>query len=116
MSTRAERPPLGRHLFSIAVVADTHMNETEDASTSPYECNRVANARTRYVVERLNQLQPELTIHLGDLIHPVPSLPTYGQAARNFKDLTRALRHPLHLVRATTTWATSRWCGRRRGR
>ena len=59
-----------------AVVADTHMNETEDASTSPYECNRVANARTRHVVARLNQLRPELTIHLGDLIHPVPGLPT----------------------------------------
>jgi 3',5'-cyclic AMP phosphodiesterase CpdA len=97
MSTRDERP-LGRYLFSIAIVADTHMNETEDASTSPYECNRVANARTRHVVARLNQLRPELTIHLGDLVHPVPSLPTYGQAARNFKELTASLGHPLHLV------------------
>jgi len=93
-----ERPPLGRYLFSIVVVADTHMNETEDASPPPYECNRVANARTRHVVARLNQLRPELTIHLGDLIHPVPGLPTYGQAARNFKELTAALQHPLHLV------------------
>jgi 3',5'-cyclic AMP phosphodiesterase CpdA len=97
MSTRDERA-LGRYLFSIAIVADTHMNETEDASTSPYECNQVANARTRYVVARLNQLRPELTIHLGDLVHPVPSQPTYGQAARNFKELTDVLRHPLHLV------------------
>ena len=75
---------LGRYLFSIAVVADTHMNEVEYGSASPYECNRIANARTRYVVERLNQIDPALTIHLGDLVHPVPGMPTYAQAADNF--------------------------------
>ncbi|HXH82506.1 MAG TPA: metallophosphoesterase [Candidatus Tectomicrobia bacterium] len=89
---------LGRHLFDIAVVADTHLNEAEHVSGSPYECNRVANARTRYVVERLNQLRPALTIHLGDLVHPVPSLPTYEQAAANFHELTSALQSPLRLV------------------
>lgn len=89
---------LGRYLFSIAVIADTHMNEVEYGSSSPYECNRIANARTRYVIERLNQIDPVLTIHLGDLVHPVPSMPTYAQAADNFKRLTAALRSPLHLV------------------
>ncbi|MGH7341922.1 MAG: metallophosphoesterase, partial [Candidatus Rokuibacteriota bacterium] len=58
----------------------------------------MANARTRWVVARLNQLVPELTIHLGDLVHPVPALPTYAQAAHNFRELTRALRSPLHPV------------------
>ncbi len=89
---------LGRYLFSIAVVADTHMNEVEYGSSSPYEVNRIANARTRHVIARLNQIGPELTIHLGDLVHPVPGMPTYGQAAENFKQLTAALRSPLHLV------------------
>jgi Icc-related predicted phosphoesterase len=89
---------LGRYLFSIAVVADTHMNEVEYGSSSPYEANRVANARTRYVIERLNQIAPALTIHLGDLVHPVPSMPTYAQAADNFKQLTAALQSPLRLV------------------
>jgi len=105
---------LGRYLFSIAVIADTHMNEVEYGSSSPYECNRIANARTRYVIERLNQIDPALTIHLGDLVHPVPSMPTYAQAADNFKQLTAALRSPLHLGRATTTWVTNRWRGLRR--
>jgi 3',5'-cyclic AMP phosphodiesterase CpdA len=89
---------LGRYLFSIAVVADTHMNEVEYGSSSPYEVNRIANARTRYVVERLNQIAPALTIHLGDLVHPVPGMPTYAQAAENFKELTAGLWNPLHLV------------------
>lgn len=89
---------LGAYLFTVAIVADTHLNETEDGSSSPFECNRVANARTRWVISRLNQLGPALTIHLGDLVHPVPQLPTYGPAAENFRDLTRALRSPLYLV------------------
>jgi predicted phosphodiesterase len=91
-------PRLGRYLFTIAVVADTHMNQEEYGSTSPYETNRVANARTRHVVQELNQLGPELVIHLGDLVHPVPALPTYAQAARNFQRLVKELRCSLYLV------------------
>ena len=64
---------LGAYLFTIAVIADTHMNQEEYGSTSPYETNRVANARTRHVVQELNRLGPELVIHLGDLVHPVPA-------------------------------------------
>ncbi len=89
---------LGRYLFSIAIIADTHMNEEEYGSASPYECNRVANARTRWVIHRINQLRPELTIHLGDLVHPVPGQPAFAQAARNFKELASELRSPIYLV------------------
>ena len=98
MPSRNGHRDLGAHLFDIAVVADTHLNEDEHVSSSPYDCNRVANARTRHVVARLNQLRPALTIHLGDLVHPVPTLPAYGQAAANFRQLTAALRSPLHVV------------------
>ncbi len=98
MPPAAEPRDLGAYLFTIAIIADTHLNEAEYGSASPFECNRLANARTRWIVSRLNQLGPALTIHLGDLVHPVPGLPTYAQAARNFRDLTRALRSPLHLV------------------
>jgi predicted phosphodiesterase len=98
MTTSDAPRDLGAYLFTIALIADTHLNESEHGSASPFECNRVANARTRWVVSRLNQLGPELTIHLGDLVHPVPELPTYEQAARNFHELTRGLRSPLRLV------------------
>ena len=98
MEDRVVVRDLGAYLFTIAVVADTHLNETEYASASPFECNRVANARTRWVVARVNQLAPTLTIHLGDLVHPVPAQPSYTEAAHNFRELTRALQCPLHLV------------------
>jgi hypothetical protein len=89
---------LGAHLFRAVVVADTHMNQDEADCTSPFAVNALANARTRYVVQAINREQPDLVIHLGDLIHPVPSLPTYGRAADEFHSLTRVLSAPLHLV------------------
>jgi len=88
----------GKHLFTFAVIADTHMNQKEDYSSSPYPCNALANARTRRVVAELNQAEPEFVMHLGDIVNPVPELPTYADAAGHFKDLVADLDAPLHLV------------------
>lgn len=90
--------PPGRPLFTFAVVADTHVNQSEMYSSSPYPCNKLANARTRWVLARLNRLRPDFAIHLGDLVNPVPGLRSYGEAAENFLELARELDCPLHLV------------------
>ncbi|MBI4591498.1 MAG: metallophosphoesterase [Candidatus Rokubacteria bacterium] len=97
-SSESSASELGAYLFTLAIIADTHLNQEEYGSTSPYECNRVANGRTRHVVQQLNRFRPRLVIHLGDLVHPVPALPSYGQAARNFQELTKELRCKLYLV------------------
>ena len=39
----------GSPLFTFIVVADTHVNEAERMSTSPYETNHLSNPRTRHV-------------------------------------------------------------------
>ncbi|MCP5368452.1 MAG: metallophosphoesterase [Hyphomicrobiales bacterium] len=88
----------GERLFTFAVIADTHMNQKEDYSSSPYPCNRLANARTRRVIAELNQARPEFVVHLGDMINPVPELPTYGEATANFHQLAKDLAAPLHVV------------------
>ncbi len=85
-------------LFTYAVIADTHMNQEENYSSSPYPCNALANARTRYVIAELNRLKPDFVVHLGDIVNPVPELPTYTDAANHFKNLVKALDAPLHLV------------------
>lgn len=74
------------------------MNQAEDYSSSPYPCNALANARTRRVVAELNQWAPDFVVHLGDIVNPVPELPTYGEAAEHFKRLIEALDAPIHLV------------------
>ena len=91
-------PISGKHLFTFAVVADTHMNQSEDYSSSPYPCNALANARTRQVIAELNYAKPAFVLHLGDIINPVPELPTYADAANHFNDLISALDAPYYLV------------------
>jgi 3',5'-cyclic AMP phosphodiesterase CpdA len=88
----------GKHLLTFAVIADTHMNQSEDYSSSPYPANALANARTRRVVAELNQRDLAFIVHLGDLVNPVPELPTYEAAANHFKNQVAALKAPLYLV------------------
>lgn len=97
---RGAREPSGKRLFSFAVIADTHVNEHEERSASPFETNARANGRARYAFAELAALDPapEFVVHLGDIVHPMPGLPVYAEAARRFKELSAALRAPLHLV------------------
>jgi metallophosphoesterase superfamily enzyme len=81
MSPSADRRPQGRLLTRFVVVADTHTNQAEDESPSPYEANRLANARCRHVLAEVDSLDPAFVVHLGDIVHPVPELPTYGAPA-----------------------------------
>ena len=98
MSRDPSATELGRHLFTFAIIADSHMNEHETQSASPYECNKLANARSRRVMAEINRLNPDFTIHLGDMVNPVPHLPSYASAAENFLELFSALNTDLHLV------------------
>ncbi len=84
-------------LFSFAVIADTHTRPEEGDLSSPWLVNELANDRCRYVTALLNHLRPAFVIHLGDVVHPVPALPTYGAAAQAalamFADLDAEIRY-----------------------
>jgi len=92
--------PQGKKLFSFVVVADTHINQEEDVSSSPYQTNKLANARARHVFLDIATMdpQPRFVIHLGDIVNPVPSLPTFAQAADHFKDIIKPVRVPVHVL------------------
>jgi 3',5'-cyclic AMP phosphodiesterase CpdA len=96
----SDNPDLGRRLFQFAVITDTHVNEREGFSTSPYEANARANARARYVFASIAQLdpQPAFIIHLGDMVHPVPELPTFSTAVEQFKAIAAPTKCPLYLL------------------
>jgi predicted phosphodiesterase len=85
-------------LFSFAVIADTHVNPDDGQSSSPWQANRLANWRARSVVAQLNALKPDFVVHLGDMVHPVPSQGAYVTAAQRFHSLFSELQMPLHLV------------------
>ncbi|MBK9609407.1 MAG: hypothetical protein IPO58_24465 [Betaproteobacteria bacterium] len=85
-----------KRLFSFAVIADTHVNEHEERSASPFETNARANGRARYAFAGLAALDPApgFVVHLGDIVHPMPGLPVYAEAARRVKELSASLRGP----------------------
>lgn len=87
-------------LFSFVVVADTHVNESDNVSSSPFETNHLANERARFVFEDIAQMepQPKFVIHLGDIVHPMPALPSFMQAVDQFKQISSQLRCPLHVL------------------
>ena len=92
------RRPQGKLLFKIDLASDTHVNEKEDFSASPFPANQEANPRARFIFDRIRQSDGAFAVHMGDMINPVPELPTYGPAADNFWKLASDLGKPLHLV------------------
>lgn len=89
----------GAHRFTFAVIADTHLNQDEHECNSPFAVNALANARLRFVIHDLNRQDLAFVVHLGDVVHPVPSLgPLYREAADRFREQASILRHPLHLI------------------
>lgn len=104
-SVRPVREDLGRSLFSFVVIADTHVDLEDGPSSSPFPVNALTNKRTRFCVsdiaqmaEKMGASAPKFAIHLGDLIHPVPSMPTYAEAAREFLDIMSGLPMPYYLL------------------
>ncbi|HVL55714.1 MAG TPA: metallophosphoesterase, partial [Burkholderiaceae bacterium] len=92
--------PLGRRLFQFVLVADTHVNERDGHSSSPYAANARANDRARFVFASIAQRdpQPEFVMHLGDIVHPVPELPSFEPAVRRFQSIAAVTRCPLRLL------------------
>ncbi len=91
---------IGKCIFTFAVIADTHITETEAMAVSGFDIDTVklGAARSRYVVDRLNSLKPDFVVHLGDITHPVPGTPAYEESADRFHRLYDELSCPLYLV------------------
>jgi len=104
-SDRQVNPSLGRCKFSFVLIADTHVDRENLPSSSPFPVNQYANARTHFCIEDIQQLQnamgqlaPKFVVHLGDLTHPVPSMPAYSKAVEAFHHLTAGLDLPFYLL------------------
>lgn len=90
---------LGAHMFTYAVVTDTHVNFGETECNSEFEINKRANGRLRHVVRDLNRRDLAFVVHLGDIVHPVPAFPElYEMAADCFREQVADLQHPLYVV------------------
>ncbi len=89
----------GRHLFSFGIITDTHVNQCEDETNSPFESGRLSNRRMRHVIRELNRRDLAFVVHVGDIVHPVPAIPgLYEEAAARFHEVFGELRHPSYLT------------------
>jgi len=70
-----------KHMFTYAIISDTHMRPEGGDESSPWEVNKYANGRARWVIDRINRSNPEFVIHMGDIVHPFPRLSTYNTAS-----------------------------------
>ena len=84
--------------FNFVVLADSHIRLEEGDRHAFYPSDQLANARNRYVVQKINQLAPDLVVHLGDVIHPIPALPTHETAVQMAHDLYQRLESRLYVT------------------
>ena len=85
-------------LFTVALIADTHINPVDGESGSPWHSNALANARARWAVAALNADRPEIVLHLGDMVHPLPAQASYADAAGRFREIFSNLNAPLYCL------------------
>ncbi|WP_454631610.1 metallophosphoesterase family protein [Bradyrhizobium cenepequi] len=84
------RPETCRMTF--AVIGDTHVKPESGDQSAPWKVNEAATARARWISREIERYRPDFIVHLGDLVHPVPELSTFGEAV----DLTRRIFQPFH--------------------
>ncbi len=83
-------------MFKFSIITDTHIRAPDGDLSSPFPVNEKANGRARYAVALLEALGTEFTVHLGDMVHPLPHMDAYkdavDEAHRIFQPLAPALR------------------------
>ncbi|MDX2203529.1 MAG: metallophosphoesterase [Hyphomicrobiaceae bacterium] len=86
------------HLFTFAIVGDTHVKPTSGDQSAPWKVNDKATARARFVAREMARYEPKFIIHLGDLVHPVPELATFQEAVALTKEVFRQHHNQMHVL------------------
>ena len=85
--------------FKVVVITDSHVRlETADPQNI-YPSDNLANAKNRYAVKRINELNPDLVIHLGDITHTIPDADYHEKVMRNaLETYKKRLKSPFHIA------------------
>lgn len=85
-------------LFSFGVITDTHVRSPQGDQSSPFPVNDKANGRATYACNLLAAQQPAFTTHLGDMVHPLPSMSSYDAACEEALRIFSPLKPNLNFV------------------
>ncbi len=94
MSNNTDHP-----VFSFAIVADTHLTRNESLSFDGGDTagNKLA-VMYNNLVARVNAMNPEFVVHLGDITDPVPVSPDFNDSAQVFHKASEVFSMPYYLV------------------
>ena len=82
----------------MAIISDTHIRHEKDHSDHCYSSDKLANRKVKFIIRQINKLAPDLVIHLGDIQHPIPDLPTHEAAVKASRHLLQQLNCKLVVV------------------
>ena len=85
-------------LFSFAIITDTHVRPAILDQSSPFPVNDLANDRARFAIAAIAAEKPPFVLHLGDLVHTLPHLPTYQDAAAEAREIFQPVADRLHVM------------------
>lgn len=85
-------------LFTFAVVGDTHVKPESGDQSAPWKVNERATGRARFIAREIARYVPQFVIHLGDLVHPVPELPTFDEAVALTQEVFRQHHNRMHVL------------------
>ena len=81
-----------------AIITDTHIRASGYDLSSPFPVNLKANDRAAYAVGMIAAAKPDFTVHLGDVIHPLPHMPAAKDAAEEAHRILAPLKPNLYFV------------------
>ena len=86
-------------IFSFAIVADSHLTTKETLSFDSGDAygSKLA-AMYDDLIARVNAMNPEFVVHLGDITDPVPVSPEFGDSAQIFHKASEVFSMPYYLV------------------
>lgn len=84
--------------FTFGIITDTHIRVPGGDMSSPFPVNEKANGRARYAVSLMKEQQVDFTVHLGDVVHPLPHMASYVEAAEEAHEILGPLKPHLHFV------------------
>ncbi|MCP4289185.1 MAG: hypothetical protein GY792_32985 [Gammaproteobacteria bacterium] len=94
MSNNTDQP-----VFSFAIVADTHLTRNESLSFDGNDSTgNKLSVMYADLVARVNAMNPEFVVHLGDITDPVPVSPDFNDSAQVFHKASEAFSMPYYLV------------------
>lgn len=94
--TPRKRKITGDLLFRYAVISDTHLRLPEDARLTPWKSQAKGVERAELALRQIAKAQPEFLVHLGDMVQPVPHLPTYSRTAEFARQMFDNLDFPTY--------------------